>query len=501
MTPKHLSRFALELMEYFCKHSELTEVAINNIYKVESEIRHLFGVEESAFNFSFAIISKLIPSLQSVLLCGLNMETMEKDGKEHIESIRKWIENPENDNLHRIVFRSEMVKGPQDAALASLVQENRKNFMEMGWALRYKYKNDEYHHILAQRMEKPIVIKLESKSTWKPKSDSVGEVVDGAQSDTYELAVDGASEFIDGLDDNKKMEFALSTVQSTLDEVLKNQAELKAIIEGFDGDKNAIRYRLVAKDEVLLKKATESIGDVALEGDHIEFESKVFPIKSNTVSNKGESLEERTKNEEAELTERKRAEAEMKRKMHEAELRAERDRLEREKMEFVLKKQEHAHNQERLLTAAAMKDKQREIEEMERRMTEQRRKMKEEKERREKEEAERLAGEQRVKMEKLRKKVTRIDALKQYLVKEKKVETDEVAILDDVASKNAYDSDTLLLSEQWMKTNSAPWNSISCAEFIADFLREKQRMLSLSQICGCSPCKSSCSISLLCKTQ
>ena len=468
----------MELMEYFCKHSELTEVAINDIYSVETDLRKLFGVGDDAFNFSFSIISKLIPSLQFVLLCGLKLETMEKHGRQYIECIRSWIENPENENVRRIVFRSEMVKGPQAAELAALAQEHRKEFSEMGWALRYRFKSDDYHHIMVQRMEKSVVIKLESKLMWKPQIDTAkaNEVVDSTQSNTYELAVDGVSEFVDELNDEKKMKFALSAVQSTLDEVLKNQAELRAIIEGIDREKDTIRYRLTAKDEMQLKEATDNIGDVTLEVDHVVFESKVFPIKSNVVSNE-ESLAEKTKAQEAELMKRKRAEEEMKKKLHHAEMKAERDRLEKERMEFELRKREHAQREERLLTAVAMKKKQREIEEMEMKMREQQRKMEEEKERGEKEEAERLAEEQRMKMEKLRMKVTRIDALKQYLVKIKQVEQKEVDILNDIISAKAYDSDTLLLSEEWMSSNTAVWNMISCGQIIGSFLRDQKRML------------------------
>ena len=484
--PKYFTLFALELMEYFCKHSELTEVAINDIYSVESELRELFGVKESGFNFSFSTISKLIPSLETVLLSGLKLETMEKDGEDHIECIRKWIENPENENLHRISFRSENIGGPQDPALVSLVEKYRKEFAEMGWALRYNFKNEDYHHILAQRMEKPIIIKLESKKMWKPKNTNVAKVEDEfVQSNTYELKVDGAAEFVDNLDEKRKMEFALSTVQSTLDAVLKNQAELRAIIEGIHREKNVIQYRLVAEDEVQLKEATENIENATLEVDHVEFESKVFPIKSNTVSNEEKSLEEMIKAQEQELIEKEQAEVEMKRTVREAQLRADRDRLERERMEFELKKREDAHREEKLTTMAAMKQKQREIEVMEKRMKEQQRKMREEKERREKEEAERLAEEQRVKMEMLRKKVTRVDALKQSLMVEEQVDEKEVDILSEIISGNAYDSDTLLLSEKWMTSKSSPWDKVSCARFVAEFLRKREGTFSI-QLMICS---------------
>ena len=476
---RHLSRFALELMEYFCKHSELTEVAINDIYNAEPELRKLFGVGDDGFHFSFSIISKLIPSLQFVLLCGLKLEMMEKHGREYIECIRSWIKNAENENVRRIVFRSEMIQGPQDAELAALVQEHRKEFNEMGWALRYRFKNDDYHHIMVQRMERPVVIKLESKSMWIPDVNRVeaNEVADGTQSNTYELAVDGVSEFVDELNDDKKLEFALSTVQSTLDEVLEKQTDLTTIIEGIDREKNTIRYRLAAKDEMQLKEAMDKIADAALGVDHVVVEAKVFPIKSNVVSNE-ESLAEKIKTHEMELMERKQTEDEMKRKLHNAEVRAERNRLEKERMEFELRKREHAQKEERLLTAAAMKEKQRVIAEMERKMMEQQKKMEEEEERRAKEEAERLAEEERMKMEKLRIRVTRIDVLKQYLVKVKQVEQKEVDRLNEIISANAYDSDTLLLSEQWMSSNVALWNTVCCGQFIGSFLRNQKCMLS-----------------------
>ena len=474
LKPKYFKMFALELMEYFCKHSHLTDVAINDIYSVESELRQLFGVKESGFNFSFATISKLIPSLETVLLSGLKLETMEKDGEDHIQCIRKWIENPENELLHRISFRSEKIGGPQDPALVSLVEKYRKEFSEMGWALRYNFKNEDYHHVLAQRMEKPIIIKLESKSMWKPETTNIEKVEDEVVlSNTYELRVDGAAEFVEDLDEKRKMKFALSTVQSTLDEVLKNQAELRAIIEGIDRERNAIQYRLVAEDEVQLKEATESIENATLEVDHVEFESKVFPIKSNTMSNE-KSLEEKIKAQEAELLAKERADEQTRRKLEEAQERAVQDRLERERMEMELKKRQKAQEEERLLTAAAMKEKQREIEEMERKMEEQQTKMREEKERREKEEAKRLEEEKREKMEKLRRRVTRIDALKQYLMKEKQVEEKEVDILDEIISGNRYDSDTLLLSQKWIISESFPWDKVRCARFVSAFLQKRE---------------------------
>ena len=463
MKPKYLSLFGLELMEYFCTHSDMTEVAINNIYSVEPELQRLFGVEEDGFNFSFSTISRLIPRLETVLLCELKLETMEKDGEHYIECIRKWIENPENENLERIAFCSEKIGGPQDAALASLVEEYRREFGEMGWALRYRFNNEGYHNILAQRL-----VVEDSKST-KNRND------EGVQSNIYELKVDGAAEFVHDLAEERKMEFALSMVQSTLHELFRNQSDLRAIIEGIDGERNTIRYRLAASNEMQLKQAIDNIDDMTLEVDHVEFESKVFFVEYNTMFH-GKSLAERIQAQEAELIETARAEKEMKRKLREAELRAKRDRSEKERMEFDLKKQEHAQKEERLLTAMAMKEKQREIEEIERRMKEQQRKMREEKEQREREEAERLAEEQRVRLEKMRRRVTRIDALKQYLVKRERVEQKEVDILSDIISEKAYDSDTLLLSEQWMTSDSTPLNAISCTKFISAFLHDQQRM-------------------------
>ena len=113
----------------------------------------MFGFEKKKFNFSFSTISKLLPSLQSVLLCELKLDTMDKDGGQYIKCIRKFMDNPESDNVRRITFRSEFIRGPQDAKLAALVQEHHADLARNRWSLRYELKMDEQHRILARRME------------------------------------------------------------------------------------------------------------------------------------------------------------------------------------------------------------------------------------------------------------------------------------------------------------------------------------------------------------
>ena len=75
-------------------------------------------------------------------------------------------------------------------------------------------------------------------------------------------------------------------------------------------------------------------------------------------------------------------------------------------------------------------------------------------------------------------KVTRFDALKQYLVQQHGVDEKEIDILNEMVMENGYESETLLLSEQWMKSGKAPWNQLKCAQFIATFLRDRECMFS-----------------------
>ena len=284
--PSRLSHFVLELMEYFCKHSEFTEVVISNIYNAHFELRKLFGVDENAFNFSFSVISKLIPNVEVVSLDDIELERMEEDGEQYIKCIRKWIKYPQNDKLSRITFRSVFsgvlmrerefgVKTPQNAALVSLQKKHDKEFQNLGWALIYKYEND-YHRLSAERQE---------TSTLRPKvfretTDTVDEEEkreDCVQLDSCELIVDGFSDVVDGLDDKTKMELALSTVKSALDEVLKN-SEVNIVIQGIDKEKDTIIYRLEAKNKETLRKEVKRIGELAWKKDLVEVNSKVFPV-------------------------------------------------------------------------------------------------------------------------------------------------------------------------------------------------------------------------------
>ena len=93
--------------------------------------------------------------------------------------------------------------------------------------------------------------------------------------------------------------------------------------------------------------------------------------------------------------------------------------------------------------------------------------------------------------------VTRFDALKRYLTQNHDVDEKEIDILHQTVMENGYESETLLLSEQWMTSGKAPWNQLECAQFIAGFLRDRKCMMILSMysdsICfpmNASPCKS-----------
>ena len=72
-------------------------------------------------------------------------------------------------------------------------------------------------------------------------------------------------------------------------------------------------------------------------------------------------------------------------------------------------------------------------------------------------------------------KVTRFDALKQYLVQQHDVDEKEIDILDKMVAEKGYESETLLLSEQWMASQNAPWNQLECAQFIPSFFRDRER--------------------------
>ena len=70
--------------------------------------------------------------------------------------------------------------------------------------------------------------------------------------------------------------------------------------------------------------------------------------------------------------------------------------------------------------------------------------------------------------------VTRFDALKQYLVLQHDVDDKEIDILDEMVAEKGYESETLLLSEQWMTSGKAPWNQLECAQFIVSFFRDRE---------------------------
>ena len=71
-------------------------------------------------------------------------------------------------------------------------------------------------------------------------------------------------------------------------------------------------------------------------------------------------------------------------------------------------------------------------------------------------------------------KVTRFDALKQWLAQQHDVDEKEIDVLHQMVTENGYESETLLLSEQWMTSENAPWNQLECAPFIAPFFRDRK---------------------------
>ena len=71
-----------------------------------------------------------------------------------------------------------------------------------------------------------------------------------------------------------------------------------------------------------------------------------------------------------------------------------------------------------------------------------------------------MAAEQREKMEALRLRVTRFDALKQYLVQQHGVEEKEIDALQRMVTVDGYESDTFKLSGDWV-------DQLKCGQFIA----------------------------------
>ena len=83
---------------------------------------------------------------------------------------------------------------------------------------------------------------------------------------------------------------------------------------------------------------------------------------------------------------------------------------------------------------------------------------------------------QRVKETRLRKKITRFDALKQFVLQQHDVEEKEIDILNAMVFDDGFESDTLQLSEMLMIYEKLPWCQLRCAQFIPDFFRARQRM-------------------------
>ena len=76
--------------------------------------------------------------------------------------------------------------------------------------------------------------------------------------------------------------------------------------------------------------------------------------------------------------------------------------------------------------------------------------------------------------------VTRFDALKQHLIQKHDVDEKEIDVLHQIVMENGYESETLLMSEQWMSSGKAPWNQLEYAQFIASFFRDRECMTTLS---------------------
>ena len=102
----------------------------------------------------------------------------------------------------------------------------------------------------------------------------------------------------------------------------------------------------------------------------------------------------------------------------------------------------------------------------------------------------RMAEEQRIKREAIIRTVTRFDALKQYMVQQHDVDEKEIDILQQMVTERGYESETLLLSEQWMTSGKAPWSQLTCAQFIASFFRDRERVFTLFfvhyDLCTCT---------------
>ena len=281
-------------MEYFCKNSELTEVAIRDIYKMPLELRKLFSAADNEFNFSFSMISKLIPNLQTVLLCGLNLETMEKDGERYIECIRRWIENPESDVVERIVFRSEIVKGPQNAALASLVQEHREELAELEWELEYKFEvnidtypyiqshsltqKHTFHRIIAQKLNRNELLepRAHGNKLWTRNITQKEAMEPEPWTKLYTLLLDADPVIIDHLrdvdDDTKIEKFALNAVLKAIGERTTHILQIKIMIDCIIPGSLYILYRVIAQNEKQMWAALKSITRSSTDIDYIKFE-------------------------------------------------------------------------------------------------------------------------------------------------------------------------------------------------------------------------------------
>ena len=97
----------------------------------------------------------------------------------------------------------------------------------------------------------------------------------------------------------------------------------------------------------------------------------------------------------------------------------------------------------------------------------------------------------------LRKKTTRFDALKQFVIQGHDAEEKEIDLLNAMVFDDGFESDTLQLSGMWMKSDASPLSQLRCAQSVPDFFRVRERMycIIIRYKKGTVDCHAACEIS------
>ena len=153
---KEFDDYQLELFKFFFMQTDIRQIEIKNVDDLPDKLRFLFFDDDD--KLSLDPISRLLPMVQSVGFTDFKLDDLRQSRAAFIECIKSWAISHDTasqatSQINCIELRSEY-QARDDPLVKDLVEDTQRDLENYGWSLKYKFEDNHYHRIIAERIQK-----------------------------------------------------------------------------------------------------------------------------------------------------------------------------------------------------------------------------------------------------------------------------------------------------------------------------------------------------------